>query len=52
MVAFDHMSIKFSQLEWAYTLLDIYQKFFKNDDNEDKGEEQKTDSSQNKRKMN
>jgi hypothetical protein len=33
MVAFDHMRVRLSQFEWAYSMLDIYAKLFKNDDN-------------------
>ena len=36
MVAFDHMRVKLSQFEWAYSMLDIYAKLFKNDEQEDK----------------
>lgn len=32
MVAFDHMRVKLSYFEWAYTMLDVYKKFFTNDD--------------------
>ena len=44
LVAFDHMRISFSQLEWAYALLPIYQKMISNDDDEEgvqEGEESK-----------
>lgn len=34
MVAFDHMRVKLSQFEWAYSMLDIYAKLFKNEDQE------------------
>lgn len=36
MVAFDHMRVKLSKFEWAYSMLDIYAKLFKNDEQEDK----------------
>ena len=32
MVAFDHMRFKLSYLEWAYKFLDVYKRFFTNDD--------------------
>jgi hypothetical protein len=31
-VAFDHMRLKLSYLEWAYRFLDIYRKLFTNED--------------------
>lgn len=34
MVAFDHMRVKLSYLEWTYKLLGIYKKIFKNDEDE------------------
>lgn len=32
MVAFDHMRIKLSYFDWAYKMLDVYKKLFRNDD--------------------
>ena len=47
MVAFDHMRVRLSQFEWAYSMLDIYAKLFKNDDNT----EEKASQIQNSKKQ-
>jgi hypothetical protein len=50
LVAFDHMRVKISYLEWAYRFLDVYRKLFKNDETgEEEGERVNDISGRNKK---
>ena len=32
MIAFDHLRVSCSQLEWAYAMVDVYRKLIRNDE--------------------